>query len=91
MDPTILEVPNHSASVRMELCLNGWVLRISHLGPDYLILKEPVDHPPAQAEIVMSIDGDQSRWPVQLPAGVSAASRRTRILPCLSGSNGSTV
>jgi hypothetical protein len=91
MDPTSLEVQNHSARVRMELRLNGSILTISHLGPDYLILGEAVDYPPTQAEIVMSVDGHQSRWSVQLPAGVSIASRRTRIVPCPSGSNGSTV
>jgi hypothetical protein len=91
MDPTSLEVPNHSARVRMELRLNGSVLTISHLGPDYLILTEPVDHPPARAEIVMSIDGNQSHWPVRLPAGLSVASRRTRILPCLAESDRSPV
>jgi len=67
----------------MELRVNGSVLNISHLGPDYLILTQPVDHPPALAEIVMSIDGKQSRWAVRLPAGVSARSVRTRILPGL--------
>lgn len=82
---------NHSARVRMELRLNGSVLTISHLGPDYLILTEPVDHPPAQAEIVMSVDGNQSRWGVRLPAGLSAASRRTNILHCPPESNGSTA
>ncbi len=66
----------------MELRLNGSILTISHLGPDYLILTEPVDRPPGQAEIVMSIDGSQSRWSVRLPVGLSAASRRTSILPC---------
>jgi hypothetical protein len=65
----------------MELRLNGSVLAISHLGPDYLIVTEPIDHPPARAEIVMSVDGKQSRWAVQLPAGLSATSRRTNILP----------
>jgi len=68
--------------VRMELRLNGSVFAISHLGPDYLILTEAVDHPPAQAEIVMSVDSSQSRWEVRLPAGLSAATRRTSILPC---------
>jgi hypothetical protein len=66
----------------MELHLNGSVLAISHLGPDYLILTEPIDHPPAQAEIAMSVDGRESRWAVQLPAGLSATSRRTSVLPC---------
>jgi hypothetical protein len=76
------DAQNHSADVRMELRLNGSVLKISQLGPDFLMLAQPVDHPPAHAEIVMSIDGKQSRWAVRLPAGLSAASRRTDILRC---------
>jgi hypothetical protein len=82
MDKTSPEIQNHSARVRMELRLNGSVLAISHLGPDFLILTQPVDHPPAQAEIVMSVDGNQSRWAVRLPAGLSIATRRANILPC---------
>jgi hypothetical protein len=82
MNLTSAELQNHSADVRMELRLNGSVLKISHLGRDYLILAQPIDHPPAQAEIVMSVDGKHSRWMVRLPAGLSAASLRTDILPC---------
>jgi hypothetical protein len=65
----------------MELRLNGSVLAISHLGPDYLILAEPVDHPPGRAEIAMSVDGRERRWAVHLPAGLSASSGRTSIRP----------
>lgn len=75
------EVQNHSADVRMSLHVNGSVLTISHLGPNYLILAEPVEHPPTRAEIAMSVDGQESRWTVDLPAGLSASARRTRILP----------
>jgi hypothetical protein len=82
MEPAGLEVQNHSARARMELRLNGSVLNISHLGPDFLILAQPVDHPPAEAEIVMSVDGKQSRWSIRLPAGLSAECARTSILPC---------
>jgi hypothetical protein len=82
--------PSYSARVCMELHLNGSVLAISHLGPDYLILSEPIDHPPAQAEITMSVDGRESRWAVQLPEGLSAASRQTSVLTC-PNLNGSTV
>jgi hypothetical protein len=74
----------------MELRLNGSVLKISHLGPDFLILADPVEHPPTQAEILMSIDGKEERWMVWLPDGLSAAALRTLILPCPDG-NGSTV
>jgi hypothetical protein len=75
----------------MELHVSGSVLPISHLGRDYLILAQPVDHPPAQAEIVMSIDDSHSRWPVQLPAGLSTTSWRTQIAPCRSESSRATV
>ena len=62
--------PSHSARVCMALHLDGLVLAISHLGPDYLILARPIDHPPAQAEIAMSVDGRERRWAVLLPAGL---------------------
>jgi hypothetical protein len=91
MDPTTVRVQNYSARVRMELHVGGSILPISHLGRDYLILAQPVDHPPAQAEIVMSIDDSHSRWSVQLPAGLSTTSWRTQIAPCLPRSNGATA
>jgi hypothetical protein len=66
----------------MELRVNGLVLPISHLGPDFLIVTQPIDHSPTQAEIAMCIDGKERRWMVQLPEGLSTASLRTSILPC---------
>jgi hypothetical protein len=74
----------------MDLRLNGHVLRIAQLGPDFLILTDPIDHPPVDAEIAMSIDGHESRWPVRLDNGLSAAERRTRISGCRHA-NGSTA
>jgi hypothetical protein len=64
----------------MELRLDAAVLAISHLGPDYLILAQPADHPPGLAEIGMWVDGQESRWAVELPAGISSANPRTRII-----------
>jgi hypothetical protein len=76
------DIPSHSARVCMTLHLDGSALAISHLGPDFLILAEPIDYPPSQAEITLSVDGRERRWAVFLPAGLSSASRRTSILPC---------
>jgi hypothetical protein len=81
----------YSADVRMYLHVNGQTFIIAQLGPDFLILNEPVDQPPAKAEIAFSIDGRERRWPVQLPDGVIAGNRETRIAPCADGANGSTV
>jgi hypothetical protein len=63
----------------MSLCVNGHTFLIGHLGPTFLILDNPADHPPAEGEITVSIDGRVKRWHVQLPDGVSAAKPRTRI------------
>jgi hypothetical protein len=90
MDDGHLKVHSHSARVRLELHLPGSVLTISHLAPDYLILAQPVDHPPTQAVIAMTVDGKERQWTVQLPEGLSAARRQTRILPS-PHKNGSTV
>jgi hypothetical protein len=81
---------SHSAEMHMELRLNGHVLAIAQLGPDFLVLREPIDHPQADAEITLSIDGHESRWAVRLLDGLSTAQRRTRIARC-QNANGSTV
>ena len=69
----------YSTDVRMQLNVNGFALSIGQLGPDFLILRDPANHPPAEAEIVMSIDGDERRWRVQLPDGISTEKVRTKI------------
>jgi hypothetical protein len=89
MDKTSFPQSSHSADVRIELRVNGHILPVAQLGPTFLILKKPIDHPPADAEIVMSIDGDESRWPIRLGAGLSNSEPETEILPAQS--NGPTV
>ena len=42
------------------------------------IAVSPIDLPPGKGEIMLSIDGKVSRWPVQLPDGISTAERHTR-------------
>jgi len=69
----------HSADVRIELC---HVLPVSHLGPDFLVLKDTVENPPAEAEIAMWIDGDESRWQVRLVDGIVSGQQKTRIGRC---------
>ena len=75
----------HSADVRMSLSVNGHVLKISHLGPDFLILRTPVEHAPTDAEISLTIDGDESRRTVHLVNGIHPERVRTAIAPCGNG------
>jgi hypothetical protein len=69
----------HSADVRILISVNGSVLPVAQLGPDFLTLREPSEHPSSDAEILMSIDGKERRWNVHLPEGISAARPRTKI------------
>jgi hypothetical protein len=66
----------------MQLYVNSRIFAIGQLGPDFIILDDPADHPPAEAEIALSIDGRERRWPVCLPDGMAASSPRTRISRC---------
>ncbi len=63
----------------MQLFVNGHVLKIAQLGPQFLMLDQPIENPPADAEILMSVDGKEERWRVHLPDGISATAPTTPI------------
>jgi hypothetical protein len=67
----------HSADVRMTLSINGHVLPIGQLGPNFIVLREPIEHPPVDASIQLIIDGDESTWSVHLPNGIQVAEPKT--------------
>jgi hypothetical protein len=69
----------HSAQIEMELLVNGATLSIGQMGPDFLLLDDPIDVPPGNAVIVFSVDGNARRWEVRLPEGVAAGRQRVPI------------
>jgi len=81
----------HSADVQMHLYVGGRVLPIAQLGPGFITLRNPIDLPPVEAEISLSIDGNVERWRVQLPEGISTQKQETKTEPCPSNSSGSAV
>jgi len=66
----------------MTLFVNGFVLPISHMSHDYIILRTSAEHTPSEAEIFLSIDGHERRWPVQLVNGIHPDRLRTAIAGC---------
>ena len=70
----------HSADVRISLLFNGRSLPVAQLGPGFLLLDVPADHPPGEASIVMCVDQSERRWNVRLPDGISADSNRVTIV-----------
>jgi hypothetical protein len=69
----------HSAQVKMRLIVNGTVIRITHMGPDFLFVESPADHPPGEASILLRVDDSESQWKVRLPAGISKESKRVAL------------
>jgi hypothetical protein len=54
---------------------------VAQLGPGFLLLDAPRDHPPGSASIVLRVDQSEQRWNVHLPDGISAGSQRVVIAP----------
>jgi hypothetical protein len=70
---------SHSANIQITLLVADRELRIGHLGPNYVILDDPVDAPLSDAQLSLSVDGTTTRWPIQLPEGISTTRLRTHI------------
>ncbi len=69
----------HSARVKMRLLVNGLSLPVLQMGPDFLLVERPVNHPPASASVVLQVDQSERRWNVTLPGGISAGTNRVAI------------
>lgn len=63
----------------MSLVVNGSILPIAQLGPDFLLLRETIDHPPGEAMIVLKVDASERRWTVTLVDGISVEQERVQI------------
>lgn len=79
MDLPLSTQGGHSAVVNMKLLINGLSLPVAQMGPDFVLLDEPVNHEPATATMVMQVDKSERRWNVHLPNGISAESTRVQI------------
>lgn len=69
----------HSARVKIRLLVNGLSLPVAQMGPDFLLLDAPADHPPAAARVVLQVDQSERSWNVRLPNGISAGTKRVAI------------
>ena len=72
----IAPATSHSALVTLELRAAGRCIPLAQIAHDFAIPVEPVDLPPCEAEILMTIDGRPTRIPVSLREGGKAGQRR---------------
>ncbi len=66
----------------ISLIFSGHSIPVAQLGPDFLLLDTPADHPPGPASVVLRVDQSEKRWDIHLPDGISAASKRVTIAAC---------
>ena len=59
----------HSSSVQLTLVVDGTRHELSQIGPGYVVLRQGCELPKADAEIIVSVDGNVRRWPVHLSNG----------------------
>ncbi len=69
----------HSADVRISLMFGGHSIPVAQLGPDFLLLDAPTDHPPGPASILLRVDQTGRLWDVRLHNGICATSKRVLI------------
>ncbi len=72
-------VTGHSARLKISLILDDWELPAAQLGPDLLLLEEPVGKKPIQGRLLLEVDGVGCVWSVELPDGLPVKSSRVRI------------
>ena len=63
----------------MRLIVNGFSIPVRQMGRDFLLLDSPVNHPPADASLILQVDQSERSWNVHLPDGISTASHRVAI------------
>jgi hypothetical protein len=68
-----------SAQVEMRLVVNGCSISVAQMGPDFLLVDEPIDLPPGEATGILQVDQSERGWNVSLPNRISAASKRVQI------------
>jgi len=68
-----------SSRVAMQLLVNSCSIPIGQMGPDFLLLDKPIDHPPCEATILFSVDDGERCWKVRLPEGLAVGRERVAI------------
>ncbi|HZN34637.1 MAG TPA: hypothetical protein VFB80_12505 [Pirellulaceae bacterium] len=71
----------YSAHVEMFLILNGQQFDLGQIGPEHCIVRNPAEVPPSPGEIVLIVDGNETRLQVYLPHGISSSSRKVAYRP----------
>jgi hypothetical protein len=65
--------------VEITLIVGGLSHRVKLLAPDYLLLETAGNHPPAEGELILEIDGNPKHRRVFLPKGLPEGEREVPV------------
>jgi len=65
----------------MRLIVEGASLRVTQMGPDFLLVESPANHAPCEASLLLRVDESESQWKVRLPEGISKGTNRVALGP----------
>ena len=65
-----------SADVKLNLYVDGEVVAIGQLGPDFGIFRDPRTFAASEGELETVIDGNSSRWKIRFTSPITSESKR---------------
>jgi hypothetical protein len=71
--------PMYTPDVQLAFVLGEKSYALSSIAETYIEFREPVELPPCEGEVVMTVDRRVERWGVVLKRGASPIERKTRI------------
>ena len=71
--------PMYSPDVQLAFVVGDQCYALSSIAESYIEFREPVELPPCEGEVVMTVDGRTERWRVVLKRGISPIERKARI------------
>jgi hypothetical protein len=54
----------------MQLLVSGGAVAVAQMGPDFLLVDAPINHPPGNASLLLQVDQSERCWDVNLPEGI---------------------
>jgi hypothetical protein len=78
----------YSANVEMYLVVQGQQLPLGQVGPAHCTLRQPAQFAPTTGEIVIVVDGHETRVQAFFPDGASASDRRLSFVSAVAQATG---
>lgn len=59
-------IDHYSSNVGLSLVSESFTVPLAKIGPGYVVLETPAELPLCEADLIMTVDGDERRWRVRI-------------------------